>query len=51
MLYEAGEKVSMEDAQYLLGHAQIQTTKDIYTHIREQKAEKIKVAMLDIDIA
>lgn len=51
MLYEAGEKVSMEDAQYLLGHAQIQTTKDIYTHIRDQKAEKIKAAMLDIDIA
>lgn len=51
MLYEAGDKVSMEDAQYLLGHAQISTTKDIYTHIREQKAEKIKAAMMDIDIS
>ena len=50
MLYEAGDKVSMEDAQYLLGHAQIQTTKDIYTHIRDAKVEKIKQSMLSIDI-
>ncbi|MBQ7736994.1 MAG: tyrosine-type recombinase/integrase [Oscillospiraceae bacterium] len=50
MLYEAGDKVSMEDAQYLLGHAQLQTTKDIYTHIRESKVEKIKNSMLSIDI-
>ena len=51
MLYEAGDKVSMEDAQYLLGHANLQTTADIYTHIRDVKAEKIKAAMMDIDIA
>lgn len=51
MLYEAGDKVSMEDAQYLLGHANLQTTADIYTHIRETKAEKIKQSMMDIDIA
>ena len=51
MLYEAGDKVSMEDAQYLLGHANLQTTADIYTHIREAKAEKIKQSMMDIDIA
>ena len=51
MLYEASDKVSMEDAQYLLGHANIQTTKDVYTHIRDAKAEKIKQSMLDIDIA
>lgn len=51
MLYEAGDKVSMEDAQYLLGHAHIQTTKDIYTHVREAKAERIKAAVLGIDIA
>ena len=48
MLYEGD--INMEDAQYLLGHAQIQTTKDIYTHIREQKVEKIKAQMLSIDI-
>ena len=48
MLYEGD--INMEDAQYLLGHAQIQTTKDIYTHIREQKVEKIKEKMLSIDI-
>lgn len=51
MLYEAGDKVSLEDAQYLLGHANLQTTADIYTHIRETKAEKIKQSMMDIDIA
>ena len=50
MLYEAGDRVSMEDAHYLLGHANLQTTADIYTHIREQKVEKIKNAMLSIDI-
>ena len=51
MLYEAGSKITMEDAQYLLGHANLQTTADIYTHIRETKAEKIKQSMMDIDIA
>lgn len=48
MLYEA--EIEMGDAQYLLGHAQIQTTKDVYTHIRDSKVEKIKKAMLSIDI-
>lgn len=42
--------VSEKDAQYLLGHAQISTTKDIYTHIRETKKEKIKSKLLDLDI-
>lgn len=42
--------VSEKDAQYLLGHAQISTTKDIYTHIREAKKEKIKSKLLDLDI-
>lgn len=51
MLYEAGDKVSLEDAQYLLGHANLQTTADIYTHIRDVKTEKIKKVLLDIDIA
>ena len=48
MLYEAdiGEK----DAQDLLGHAQISTTRDIYTHIREQQRQKIKAQILNIDI-
>lgn len=51
MLYEAGDKVSIEDAQYLLGHANLQTTADVYTHIREAKTERIKQSMMDIDIA
>lgn len=35
MLYEAG--IPDKDAQLLLGHSNIQTTKDIYTHIRDSK--------------
>ena len=42
--------ISEKDAQYLLGHAQISTTKDIYTHIRESKKEKINAQLLDVDI-
>ncbi len=49
MLFEAG--VSESDAQDLLGHAQISTTKDIYTHIRESRRAKIRAQLLDIDIA
>lgn len=42
--------ISEKDAQYLLGHAQISTTKDIYTHIREAKKQKINAQLLDVDI-
>lgn len=42
--------ISEKDAQYLLGHAQISTTKDIYTHIREAKKQKINAQLLDIDL-
>ncbi len=38
MLYEAG--IADKDAQELLGHAQISTTKDIYTHISKRQKEK-----------
>lgn len=37
ILYEAG--IDAKAAQALLGHAQIQTTMDIYTHISEQKRQ------------
>lgn len=36
-LYEAG--VDVKAAQYLMGHANIQTTMDIYTHLSEDKAK------------
>ena len=36
MLYDAN--IDVKDAQLLLGHAQISTTLDIYTHL---KAERI----------
>lgn len=38
MLYEAG--VDVKEAQYLLGHANISTTMDTYTHL--SKAQKVK---------
>lgn len=43
-LYEAG--IDMKSAQELLGHAQISTTMDIYTHISESKLKQdyIKLA-------
>ena len=37
MLYDAG--VDVKTAQYLLGHANIQTTMDIYTHLSKQRKE------------
>ncbi|MBL2317222.1 site-specific integrase, partial [Klebsiella pneumoniae] len=37
-LYEAG--IDAKTAQDLLGHAQIATTMDIYTHISEEKKLK-----------
>lgn len=48
MLFEAG--VSESDAQELLGHANIQTTKDIYTHMREQQKDKVRKALWSVDI-
>ena len=36
-LYEAG--IDVKAAQYLMGHANIQTTMDIYTHLSDDKAK------------
>lgn len=38
ILYEAG--IDVKEAQQLLGHAQISTTMDIYTHISESKMKQ-----------
>ena len=48
MLFEAG--VSDSDAQELLGHAQIQTTKDVYTHLRDAHKAKVREGLYSIDI-
>lgn len=48
MLYNAG--VDIKTAQYLLGHATIQMTLDIYTHLQEGK-DKIAIAKLNELIA
>lgn len=39
ILFEAG--ISAKDAQELLGHANVATTQDIYTHIRKLRKKKI----------
>ncbi len=48
MLYE--NKVDPKDMQQLLGHAQLSTTMDIYTHIREEYAKREQARLLDVDI-
>ena len=48
MLYEAN--VAPENAQILLRHANISTTMDIYTEIREEKRRKVFDSVLSIDI-
>jgi len=38
MLFEAG--VDLKDAQELMGHSDIKTTQQIYTHIRNKRKTK-----------
>ena len=45
ILYEAG--VSDKDAQELLGHASITTTRDIYTHIRQARRDETAAKLND----
>lgn len=47
MLYDAN--VPAKDAQDILGHAQLSTTQDIYTHIREARREKLRTQLAGID--
>lgn len=49
MLFE--NDISESDAQELLGHAQISTTKDIYTHIRETRKKTVRDKLLNVDIS
>ncbi len=48
MLFE--NNVSEKDAQEILGHAQLSTTMDIYTDIREARKKKIYDKLLAVDI-
>ncbi len=48
MLYEAG--VPPEEMQILLRHAQLSTTMDIYTDIREQKQKRVWDKVYDVDM-
>lgn len=47
LLYE--KKIGVNDAQKILGHAQASTTQDIYTHIRNVQAERVKELLLGED--
>ena len=49
MLFEA--EIPAKDAQELLGHAQLSTTEDIYTHLREQRRAETRAKLLSVDIA
>lgn len=49
MLFEAG--IPPEEAQILLRHAQMATTMDIYTDIRESKQKKVFDKVKNVDIA
>lgn len=48
MLFEAG--IPPEEAQALLRHAQLSTTMDIYTDLREAKLKKIHEKVYSVDI-
>lgn len=47
MLFEAG--VDAKSTQYFLGHAQISTTMDIYTHLREQRKRQVADMLNEYD--
>lgn len=49
MLYEAG--VEPKDMQELLGHAQLSTTMDIYTDLRDRHKSSVRAALLSTDFA
>ena len=49
MLYEAG--VKPKDMQELLGHAQLSTTMDIYTDLRDRHKKQVRDNLLHIDFS
>lgn len=48
MLFE--NQVAPKDIQTIVGHAQLSTTMDIYTHIRKAQADRVKAKVSDLDI-
>lgn len=48
MLFEAG--IQPKDIQTIVGHAQLSTTMDIYTHIRAEQAKRVQTKLVNLDI-
>lgn len=44
----ADGKVTVEDVQHIIGHAQYQTTMDIYNHYKETQRKKAWASVLDV---
>lgn len=47
MMYEAG--IDLKDAQELMGHADISLTRQIYTHIRDERKEETRKKLNDFN--
>lgn len=48
MLFE--NEIAPKDIQTILGHAQLSTTMDIYTHIRKEQADRVRTKVSGLDI-
>ena len=46
----ADGKISLEDMQHIIGHAQYQTTMDIYNHYRESRKERAFASIFSLDV-
>ena len=49
MLFD--NNIDPKDAQDILGHAQLSTTQDVYTHIREARKQKTRDKLIDVNFA
>lgn len=50
IIYYGNDKVDPKDVQYLLGHSDVKTALDIYTHITEQNKKNISDSMHNLGL-